>query len=99
MMRGLPCLALTCALSLAAAPAFAGKTDASKNHPKPDKTTPTRDKAQLALQRDLVSVLAPPGATRPLLCAALLARPLYHPPPRNRLTRLTDKQEARRVGE
>ena len=61
MMRGLHCLVLTCALSLAVAPAFASKTAAGKSHGTPDKAAQARDKAQVAFQRDLVSVLAPGG--------------------------------------
>ena len=73
-MRGLRYIALACALSLVAAPAFAGKT------PTPDKAAKARDKAQLAFQRDLVSVLAPSADAQPLLGAALLARPLFNQP-------------------
>jgi hypothetical protein len=62
-------------LSLVAAPAFAGKTPG-----KPDKAAKARDKAQLAFQRDLVSVLAPSADAQPLLGAALLARPLFNQP-------------------
>jgi hypothetical protein len=81
MMRGLRCFALTCALSLLAAPAFAAKA-AAKN-PEPSKQAKARDKAQLAFQRDLVSVLAPRADALPLLGAALLARPLFNQPPSN----------------
>jgi hypothetical protein len=81
MMRGLRCFALTCALSLLAAPAFATKVP-DKN-PEPSKQARARDKAQLAFQRDLVSVLAPRADALPLLGAALLARPLFNQPPSN----------------
>jgi hypothetical protein len=81
MMRGLRCFALTCALSLLAAPAFAIKVP-DKN-PEPSKQARARDKAQLAFQRDLVSVLAPRADALPLLGAALLARPLFNQPPSN----------------
>ncbi len=81
MMRGLRCFALTCALSLLAAPAFAAKVP-DKN-PEPSKQARARDKAQLAFQRDLVSVLAPRADASPLLGAALLARPLFNQPPSN----------------
>jgi len=78
-MRGLRYLALTCALSLVAAPALAGTTPS----PSPDSAAKARDKAQLAFQRDLVSVLAPRVDALPLLAAALLARPLVNQPPTN----------------
>jgi hypothetical protein len=83
MMRGLRYLALTCALSLLVTPVFAGKAPASKNPPEPSKAAKTRDKAQLAFQRDLVSVLAPRADALPLLGAALLARPLFNQPSSN----------------
>lgn len=82
MMRGLRCFALTCALSLLVAPAFAAKAT-GKNHGEPEKLAQARDKAQLAFQRDLVSVLAPRADALPLLGAALLARPLFNQPPSN----------------
>ena len=77
-MRGLRYLALTCAVSLVAAPAFAGKTPDA-----PSDSATARDKAQLAFQHDLVSVLAPRADAMPLLGAALLARPLFNQPPSN----------------
>lgn len=87
MMRGLRYLALACALSLPAAPAFAGKTSAAKAHHAAIKQARNkalaRDKAQLAFQRDLVSVLAPRADAMPLLGASLLARPLSNQPPGN----------------
>ena len=86
MMRGWHCLALTCALSLAVAPAFAGK-----NRGTPDQAAQARDKAQLAFQRDLVSVLAPGGDPLRLLGAALLARPLFNQPPSNSFHRLIER--------
>jgi hypothetical protein len=82
MMRGLRCFALTCALSLLVMPAFATKTPAN-SHSEPGKLAKARDKAQLAFQRDLVSVLAPRADALPLLGAALLARPLFNQPPGN----------------
>ncbi|WP_108470303.1 hypothetical protein [Rhodanobacter thiooxydans] len=91
MMRGSHCLALACALSLAAAPVFAGKPAAGKNRGTPDKSAQTRDKAQLAFQRDLVSVLAPGGDPSRLLGAALLARPLFNQPPENSFHRLIER--------
>lgn len=91
MMRGLHCLVLTCALSLAVAPAFASKTAAGKSHGTPDKAAQARDKAQLAFQRDLVSVLAPGGDPLRLLGAALLARPLFNQTPSNSFHRLIER--------
>lgn len=83
MMHGLRYLALTCALSLLVTPAFADKADISKSSPTPNKAATARDKAQLAFQRDLVSVLAPRADALPLLGAALLARPLFNQPSSN----------------
>lgn len=91
MMRGLRSLVLTCALSLAIAPAFASKTAAGKSHGTPDKAAQARDKAQLAFQRDLVSVLAPGGDPLRLLGAALLARPLFNQIPSNSFHRLIER--------
>lgn len=86
LMRTPPLLALLCALVCltAGAPATASAahkaaTGVSTHAPGPaDKA---RDKALLAFQRDLVSVLAPRADAQPLLAAALLARPLLNPPP------------------
>jgi hypothetical protein len=83
MMRGLRCFALTCALFLLATPAFAAKVDAGHGRREPGKAVKARDKAQLAFQRDLVSVLAPRADALPLLGAALLARPLFNQPQGN----------------
>ncbi|MEO8997605.1 MAG: hypothetical protein ABI227_06015 [Rhodanobacter sp.] len=83
MMRGLRYLALTCTLSLVLTPALAGKAVTNKPHNEPSKAAKVRDKAQLAFQRDLVSVLAPAADALPLLAAALLARPLFNQPPSN----------------
>jgi len=91
MMRGWHCLALTCVLSLAVAPAFAGKSPAGKSRSTPDQAAQARDKAQLAFQRDLVSVLAPGGDPLRLLGAALLARPLFNQPPSNSFHRLIER--------
>ncbi len=91
MMHGWRCLALTCALSLAVAPAFAGKTASGKSRGTPDKAAQARDKAQLAFQRDLVSVLAPAGDPLRLLGAALLARPLFNQTPSNSFHRLIER--------
>ena len=91
MMRGWHCLALACALSLAVAPAVAGKSPAGNSRGTPDRAAQARDKAQLAFQRDLVSVLAPGGDPLRLLGAALLARPLFNQPPENSFHRLIER--------
>jgi hypothetical protein len=90
MMRGLHRLALTCALSLALAPAFAA-TDA-KLAP-PAAPAPSRDKALLAYQHDLVSVLAPRADAMPLLAAAILSRPLTDLPKFNNFHGLIDRAD------
>lgn len=85
MMPGLRHYALACALALAATPAIAaraGQTAAATKRGAAT-TSQTRDKAQLAFQRDLVSVLAPRADALPLLAAALLARPLSNQPKSN----------------
>lgn len=91
MMHGRHCLALICAYSLAVASAFAGTPPAGKHRGTPDQTAQARDKAQLAFQRDLVSVLAPSGDPSGLLGAALLARPLFNQPPSNSFHRLIER--------
>lgn len=91
MLHGLRHLALVCSLSLLAAPAFAAKTKAADKTPGPSAAAQTRDKAQLAFQRDLVSVLAPGGESTRLLGAALLARPLFNQPPANSFHRLIER--------
>lgn len=55
------------------------------------KAAQARDKAQLAFQRDLVSVLAPRADAMPLLGAALLARPLFNQPPSNSFHALIER--------
>ena len=95
-MRGMHGLALTCAWLAFAVPAWAGaplaeetpaaprSTVPAKSAPaksSPSKAAKARDKAQLAFQRDLVSVLALRAEPMPLLGAALLARPLFNQPP------------------
>ncbi|GAB2541115.1 hypothetical protein GCM10027065_11000 [Rhodanobacter koreensis] len=65
------------------APVFAGKTVPDKTGSASVKAAKARDKAQLAFQRDLVSVLAPSADAQPLLGAALLARPLFNQPENN----------------
>ncbi|MEO7073002.1 MAG: hypothetical protein ABI300_08605 [Rhodanobacter sp.] len=82
-MRGLLALALLYGLSGLASPALAAPPETVRaNAPAaaPSPAAMARDKAQLAFQRDLVSVLAPRVDARPLLAAALLARPLLNPP-------------------
>ncbi|HUB88631.1 MAG TPA: hypothetical protein VMA74_02765 [Dyella sp.] len=71
-MRGwrLVALTLTCALGTTAVTA--------KQQPAPSAAEP-REKALLAFQNDLISVLAPSGDADRLLAAALLARPLPNP--------------------
>ncbi|MCW8808078.1 MAG: hypothetical protein OQK79_08195 [Rhodanobacter sp.] len=87
MMRGLPCLALSCALTLVIAPASAASSvdqpTAATPEPHATPTAKARDEAQIAFQRDLVSVLAPRADAMPLLAAALLARPLANQPRSN----------------
>ena len=82
MMRGWPYLALACAFSLAVTPLFAA-TAPPGSAATASKAAKARDKAQLAFQRDLVSVLAPSADAQPLLGAALLARPLFNQPKNN----------------
>ncbi|TAM60273.1 MAG: hypothetical protein EPN49_09335 [Rhodanobacter sp.] len=97
MMRGLRPIALLCALSLAAAPAFAEHAGASqttatgKVASHANMSTKARGKALLAFQRDLVSVLAPRADPLPLLGAALLARPLIDPPKTSGFHSLIDR--------
>lgn len=82
-MRGLRLLAVLCVLFSMAAPARTAPPVARKaNAPvqTPSAADKARDKALLAFQRDLVSVLAPRADAEPLLAAALLARPLLNPP-------------------
>jgi hypothetical protein len=82
MVRGLGFLVLAGTLSLAATSALAAsKTVAEKTgNAQPSQAEKGRDKALLAFQRDLVSVLAPRADPLPLLAAALLARPLENQP-------------------
>ncbi len=84
-MHGLRSLLLLAALvsvvpfasSAVAVAAGSGAKKAQAALAKPEKS---RDAALLAFQRDLVSVLAPRADARPLLAAALIARPLLNPP-------------------
>lgn len=84
-MHGLRSLVLLWGLAcmVSAAPAAAtgaAKTRSATSPPAPTAANKARDKALLAFQRDLVSVLAPRADAQPLLAAALLARPLLNPP-------------------
>ena len=79
-MRGLRHLAMSSALMLAVMPAFAAKTSPRPAPAEPSAAVRQHDRALLAFQRDLVSVLAPRADAMPLLAAALLARPLQAPP-------------------
>lgn len=80
MLRGRHYLVMTCALAWLALPTFAAsnptKPATSKATSQPRDTEHAHTKALLALQKDLVSVLAPRADALPLLAAALLARPL-----------------------
>lgn len=94
-MRGLPCLMLSCVLTLVLAPAVAAATGGKPAAaPAESHATPrvkARDKAQMAFQRDLVSVLALRADAGPLLAAALLARPLPNQPRSNGFHALIDR--------
>ncbi len=83
MKHALRCSVLCGALALLATPAFATKKPTSAAMHAATKQAKARDKAQLAFQRDLVSVLAPRADAEHLLGAALLARPLFNQPPSN----------------
>lgn len=83
MKRARHSLALICSLLLAATCSFPASAHKAKKPAAPSKEAKTLDKAQLAFQRDLVSVLAPRADAMPLLGAALLARPLFNQPPAN----------------
>src|SRR6185312_7373825 len=99
LMRGMRCLALGLAWFMLAAPAWAGKTPTAKKvHTTPTKAAKARDAAQLAFQRDLVSVLAPRADAMPLLGAALLARPLFNQPPGNSFHALIERAAAAGAG-
>jgi hypothetical protein len=89
------CLAVGCAWLLFAAPTVAARTPpAAKEATTTAKAAQARDKAQLAFQRDLVSVLAPRADALPLLGAALLARPLFNQPPGNSFHALIERAAA-----
>lgn len=83
MTPGLRHLALASALALLVTPALAQKAPSGKRPSEPTASAKRMDQAQLAFQRDLVSVLAPRADAMPLLGAALLARPLFNQPPSN----------------
>ena len=87
-MRGLHRLALSCALSLAFAPAFAASASTPASAAAPARS---RDKALLAFQHDLVSVLAPRADAMPLLAAAILSRPLTDLPKFNNFHALIER--------
>jgi hypothetical protein len=77
---------------LFAAPVLAAKAPAAaKTAATTSKAAQARDRAQLAFQRDLVSVLAPRADAMPLLGAALLARPLFNQPPGNSFHALIER--------
>ena len=91
-MARLHCVAVSCAWLLLAGPALASKTPPAEAAP--SKAMQARDEAQLAFQRDLVSVLAMRADAMPLLGAALLARPLFNQPPGNSFHTLIDRAAA-----
>lgn len=94
-MPGMRCLAAGCVWLLLAAPALAAKAPPpAKAATTTAKAAQARDKAQLAFQRDLVSVLAPRADAMPLLGAALLARPLFNQPPANSFHALIERAAA-----
>jgi len=83
MMRGWLTLFLLCAMASVSTPSPAATPASARTSTPARGASPAaiaRDKAQLAYQRDLVSVLAPRVDAQPLLAAALLARPLLNPP-------------------
>jgi hypothetical protein len=85
MLRGLHVFVLAGALSLPAGAALAAARTTSGDQVATASSSASkdRDQAQLAFQRDLVSVLAPRADALPLLAAALLARPLENQPKTN----------------
>jgi len=91
-MPGMRRVAVTCMCLLFAAPVLAAKAPAAaKTAATTSKAAQARDRAQLAFQRDLVSVLAPRADAMPLLGAALLARPLFNQPPGNSFHALIER--------
>jgi hypothetical protein len=87
-MRGRLQLALGLLAALAVGPVFAARAPAA------DAAALARDKALLAFQRDLVSVLAPRADAMPLLGAALLARPLANQPKHHTFHSLIERAAA-----
>jgi len=94
-MPGMRCVAVSCVWLLFAAPVLAAKAPpAAKPAATTSRAAQARDQAQLAFQRDLVSVLAPRADAMPLLGAALLARPLFNQPPGNSFHALIERAAA-----
>jgi hypothetical protein len=90
--RGLHRAAMACALALVITPAFAdGASKPAVPAAKSTAAAPARDKALLAYQRDLVSVLAPRADALPLLAAAIIARPLTNQPQSNNFHALIER--------
>lgn len=87
-MRGCLILALGLFVAVVTGPALAAGSSAA------DTVEQARDKALLAFQRDLVSVLAPRADAMPLLGAALLARPLANQPKHNTFHSLIERAAA-----
>ncbi|MEP7187353.1 MAG: hypothetical protein ABI767_16085 [Rhodanobacter sp.] len=95
-MHRLRHVVLVGALALLVTPVIANAAQTGKKPHDPKLHAPTpaarsRDKAQLAFQRDLVSVLAPRADAMPLLGAALMARPLFNQPPSNSFHALIER--------
>lgn len=80
MMRALHRITLSLFVSALALTGLAGSPASAAKAPSAHKLSPSDNKALLAYQRDLVSVLAPRADPLPLLAAALLARPLTDQP-------------------
>ena len=80
MTRVLHRLALSLAVSLLSLPALAVGPAPAVRQSSSNKLSQSDNKALLAYQHDLVSVLAPRADALPLLAAALLARPLTNQP-------------------
>lgn len=80
-MHRLSRLTLLCALLGLGLPTLAARPAGSQSAtPRPSAAIKALDKARLAYQGDLASVLAPQVGASPLLAAALLSRPLLNPP-------------------
>lgn len=91
MTPGMRYVALSGALALLVIPVLANAVQTGKQPHDPAPAAKTMDKAQLAFQRDLVSVLALRADVMPLLGAALLARPLFNQPPSNSFHALIER--------